>query len=367
MENLFGIDWLDFTVTLDDYYEWGRGYSAICLMDKYVEKLYRWTDGYVSIDKFVESGGFNHWDVSYRWAGKMMFALFASQNNESMKNRIQVHITGDGVRELGTEYVFRILLNSYPLDIHVTRIDICYDDYNHVIPVSKLIRSFEKYLSGKRIISSNYQRDTVQIYTRFYKDVYKNLIFGSRGSSQYFRLYDKMAEQKKEDIKYWYRMELELRRETAQACADYIKEHFPDIQTAFRYFLNRMFRVLEKEAVTDSEIHNMSRLPMADWWKDFVVTEERAKVVYTKPSVERTVNDMLGYVESSLAPFMKTLIDIAPDRLDRILRTTGVEGQSKPKYRRLLKHYKFVASDSERDIWRKKLNLPHDVPLVVSD
>lgn len=336
MQNQIGIDFLDFTITLDYHC-----YYVTELFEFYIRQLDRWTNGFISSNQFYEGGGLNHWDTSYRWYKGLSFALFGSQNDVSMKNKLQVHITGEGIRELGSDNVYKILFRSFQYNINVTRIDICYDDFNKQIPVNKFVSLMKKYMQGKTVLTTNYRPESAQLYMGCYKgEIYHNVTFGNRTAMQYFRLYDKRVEQDV-DIPYWYRAELELRHEAAQKCAEYIKLNFPDWQSAFFVFLNRMFRPLDREAVTDSDKHNAHRIPTARWWLDWTGSEEIIQIERTKPSVDRTVDDMLRYVDNSLAAFFKTLRDLEPGRLEQILKTSGVEGQSKPKYKKLIGAYKF--------------------------
>lgn len=354
MENIFSIDWLTLTIRVDYYAYFGDlNYSANSLISRFCSQLERITDGYIEELQFVQCPyGINRFDTMWKWGGENHFILCASQRNEKLDHLVMLQLTGQGIQELGTIFVYQILMHCMDNGCNVTRLDLCYDDYSGVIPVKKLVRSFEKFISGKKVISSNYSSERANIYMGSFNGVsYKNIVFGSRKASQYFRLYDKRAEQSEKDIAYWYRLEMELRREAAQAAAEYIIEQFPDVQTACRYFLNRMFRVLAREPLEYEKTHLLKKVPTADWWKEFVVTEDKAVVKYTKPSVEQTVFTMLRHVKESYAGYLKTLIDLEPERFWEIIETAGKEQQSRLKYRRLIDDYNYRKARGTSSDW----------------
>lgn len=354
MQNEFGIDWLTLTIRVDYWAMFGsRTYSANTLISLFCDRLEKITNGYIEELKFQQCPyGINRFDTMWKWGGENHFVLCSSQRNQKLDHLVMLQLSGQGIRELGTIITYQILMYCMDNGCNVTRLDLCYDDYDGTIPVKKLVRSFEQFINGQTVISSNYRQDKANIYYGCFDGTpYKNIVFGSRTASQYFRLYDKRAEQADHENPYWYRLEMELRKEAAHAGAEYIVKNWPDIATTSRYFLNRMFRVLSREPKSEREAKELSRIPVAPWWKEFVLTEDRAKVVYSKPSVEHTVFTMLRHVKESYAGYIKTLMDLEPDRLMEILDTAGREQQSRLKYRRLIEDYQFRANRGNPVEW----------------
>lgn len=354
MDNVFGIDWLTLTIHVDYYAMFGElTYSSNTLISRFCAQLENLTDGYIDEFKFIQCPyGINRFDTMWKWGGENHFVLCASQRNPNLDHLVMLQLTGQGIRELGSTYAYMILMYCIDHGCNVTRLDVCYDDYTGEIPVENLVHSFEQFISGKKVISSNYSSDKANIYYGSFQGIpYKNIVFGSRTASQYFRLYDKRAEQEDKETPYWYRLEMELRKEAAHAGAKYIVDNWPDVQLTCRYFLNRMFRVLSREPRSDRESKELSRVPIADWWKSFVVTEDKAVVEYTKPTVEPTVGNMLRHIKDYYAPYIKTLLDLEPERFMEILETTGKEQQSRMKYRRLIEDYRFKARRGNPSEW----------------
>ena len=60
---------------------------------------------------------------------------------------------------------------------------------------------------------------------------------------------------------------------------------------------------------------------------------------------------MLRHVKESYAGYLKTLIDLEPERFWEILETTGKEQQSRLKYRRLIDDYNYRKARGTSSDW----------------
>ena len=60
---------------------------------------------------------------------------------------------------------------------------------------------------------------------------------------------------------------------------------------------------------------------------------------------------MLRHVKESYAGYLKTLIDLEPERFKEILETTGKEQQSRLKYRRLIDDYNYRKARGTSSDW----------------
>lgn len=338
MENFFCVDFLTFTVKHPAGMEHG---GAVGVMTWLIRQFAKITDGFICEDKFefVNYGRFS-FDRMARFGGQNTFYLCTSESGK-MSDYVMVSVSGRGVQDIGTDYLVKIITYAHDvLNAHFTRIDLAYDDYTGVVPVKRLVSAFNRYLKGRNNIETRYKKDTVTIYKGVYDEVpFTNFSFGSRESTQYLRLYDKRAEQGQKgetDLPvYWYRLEMECRKEAAQTVADGLCSNGFEIGPVYFSFLNRMFRVLERD-LTVTEAKNKSRVKTASWWLDFTQNDLKGKLHRVYPSVDNDIDRMFIHVRDNYSGYLYTLFTVAPHRLQGIIEMAGQEQALKPKYQRIL-------------------------------
>lgn len=155
--------------------------------------------------------------------------------------------------------------------------------------------------------------------------------FGSEKSDIYIRIYDKKAEQKREDLDHWVRCEIQLRRENAIGFIMLAG----DICTNYFGVLNNYLRFIEPSE-TDS---NKRRAKTAEWWAKFLETGERLKI-FQAPGVEYDVMCLDGYVYGQCAGAVSTMIELVglSEFMER-LNYSVITRKRNPKYKDLLNRF----------------------------
>ena len=341
MENGFGIDYLTFTVKVLEH---NQGLWARIKLEDYVKHLSKLSDGFLCMDKFeLCDYGWNHYEAMLKYAGEKNFGICASEHGNN-RDTVMISLSGQGIREIGNDLVFKMLSDAVNENGgNVTRLDICYDDYTHVIPLDKTVSAFKSFMNGKKVIESRFKRNNAQVINGIYDNIpYTNVTFGSRANgSQYMRLYDKRAEQglKNVDVSnipYWYRLELELRKECAMSAGIELLQSNFDFEMVFRLYLNRMFRILCRPAKETEEKH-LDRINTAKWWSEFVGTNLKGKVTYKPATVEHDIDRMEKHIERSYAGYLYTYAQVRPQAFNSIINHYGDEVALKPKYQKILK------------------------------
>lgn len=323
------------------------GLIVFYIMDKYIEELEKISNGYITKYKFVRCEyGRNHYDRMYKFAGLNEFYICSVQSEKSKIGigSIFVSISGKGFSEqLGDELSYQIVYHAVKEhSANLTRLDICYDDYNMRIPHDKIISIFNNFINGKKLVHSRFRRDNAQIYYGVYDDVpYQNLVFGSRNSNQYMRLYDKRAEQGEKGYTvtepYWYRFELELRHEAANSAFSEIMSSNYDLRHVWQLYLNRMFRILSREPRESEKGKHIDRIPTAKWWLKFVGTDSIGDVLKREYTVDYTIDKMLNHIQNVYGGYLYVLNTVAPKRLNSVLNSFQSEEMSfSPKYTAIL-------------------------------
>ena len=222
-------------------------------------------------DFILSSGSFRGYGLSYRYLDKKYITVNFNDSDSEANNGITLNISG-----LGSDFfTFDCFSKFYKacikndLDFKVTRLDLAFDDFEGIIPVQEIINSSRIFMSGDRVISTGKHSSSVKIFTESYKgNVFENLLFGKRTTSeQLFRLYNKLAEQKLPvdgDIKYWERLELELRKTKSDIVSHMLFVQEIPLQEVFYQCLISFFRPVVPG--TGAEVNKCDTAP---WFKKF--------------------------------------------------------------------------------------------------
>lgn len=184
-------------------------------------------------------------------------------------NSICLKITGQGFGYLIPDDIAKLMQNLKECGIkyNVTRLDICYNDYNGTIPKKEIIEEFRSYSLGGSNIVTNIAPESVKIYSgSWMKKAYENITIGSRQSKKLLRIYDKKAEQKikSDEIKSWERMEIQLNKGAALQYMEYWLET-RDFGQGFVDTLNDMFRIVEERIKSNKSMNNIK-----EWYDQFL-------------------------------------------------------------------------------------------------
>ena len=148
--------------------------------------------------------------------------------------------------------------------ISMSRLDVAYDDYNHLIDLSAIQDDIKNGLCVSRFRKGNII-SSFDICNSTIRDTTIN--FGKQGSNTWITIYDKKAEQKSKDIMvdcdFWVRCEIKMRSTNADAFVRLYSEGKP-LSELYFLVLNNYVRF-----VKPSDDKNKSRWATADHWSKF--------------------------------------------------------------------------------------------------
>ena len=194
-----------------------------------------------------------------------------------------------------------LLFTLYSQDdlYRITRLDVAYDDFNHVIDMTAILDSvrFDRK-QGREVMQdfcvSRFNKGHINEDSKGGLTVY----FGSRSSDCLFRFYDKARERRSalsdEDFKllevsgYWIRFEMQLRNDcAANFVGDYLSTLIigdfksGDLGLVFRGVALNYLRFV----VPDPNDSNKSRWELQDWYAAFIDDVERISIASKKDPV----------------------------------------------------------------------------------
>jgi len=163
-------------------------------------------------------------------------------------------------------------------EFNVTRLDIAFDDHTGLLNITNLLAD---------TISENFvSRSGEYMYTGGSRGI--SIQHGRKSSNTLIRIYDKAAEQRKQE--HWIRTEIQLRKENAY---NFILRYLEDnnsISDTFLGVVNNYLRYIEPSS--DS---NRWRHPMTPYWENFINGASKIKL-YKKPGVEYNMGNLENFV-----------------------------------------------------------------------
>ena len=210
------------------------------------------------------------------------------------------------------------LVRSDPENIHLTRLDIAFDDMTGVFNIKQVcdeVRA-EHFVSR----TSTYQ----SIYSNAGNAVY----FGSKKSNVFIRIYDKAAERGYDGEKFhWVRCELQLKDVNAKGFVDKFQDN--DLRELYLGVLKNYisFRIPTNDS-------NKRRWPQAEWWSKFLDNAVRISV-WSKPGVDYNLSACERYVMTQPIGSIKTLVEIfGKEAFFEMIRKAPAP--KNPKYKQLI-------------------------------
>lgn len=210
---------------------------------------------------------------------------------------------------------------------HITRLDVAYDDFNKILRQDKMFKAMQKQnlVTSFRDYGVEHMSITKSDFT---------LYFGSRSSDCYFRVYNKAAEQdKEEEISHWVRFEIQLRNDRAtQFLLSYMMSDY-NLGETFSGVVSNYVRFVDSSS--DS---NKSRWKTSKWWSKFIGDAERISI-YSKKLEEYTEAKLQDYVFGQAGQAINCAIDIYGTEgflqyLDNYLKNKAQTAN--PKYQELV-------------------------------
>lgn len=247
-------------------------------------------------------------------------------NGGSPDMGIWLEMSGQGCRAFESfgsgdyDSLFREVADN-PGEMKITRLDVAFDDHEGLLDIHQICEDTrnQEYVSKFRswqVIDS---------------DGGASLVLGSYTSDVLIRIYDKAAERGCTDGRHWVRVELQLRRDRAQAFVD----AGGDVGIKFRGVLSNYARYVDEPDGYDS---NRWRWPCKRYWAALLEGVARIQI-FTQPGTDYNMvnletqvfvnngNAIYTYLEThTVEQFMATLKELRPKRLN-------------PKYAALIAEY----------------------------
>lgn len=203
---------------------------------------------------------------------------------------ICVEMSGQGCRNFETfgtgdfmevfSYIF-----SNPDNLHITRLDVAYDDFDGFLNFDELLDDVRNYNWVSRFrelpVEQNFSKDETKRGVTIY--------CGSKKSEVMFRIYDKKAEQKRLDLNHWTRFEMQLRRDRSLTFIEMLLAG-NDLNTLFVSVVNNYIRFIEP---TDTD-SNLWRAPMAGYWAKFITTLSKTSLY--RPGTDYNISNLENFV-----------------------------------------------------------------------
>ena len=276
-ENRIIFDWVSFTTRIHSLYELTK---LLCLEDCPFETV-KGSKGFMYRQYF---GGIS---IHYN-----------EHEIEQSGDFIWLEMSGQGCRSFETygcgdyDKLFK-LVRENPENIHITRLDIAFDDMSGVFNIKNIC---------DEVRAENFVSRT-STYQAIYSNAGNAVYFGSKKSNVFIRIYDKATERGYDGEQFhWIRCELQLKDVNAKGFVD--KLCYMDLRELYLGVLKNYvsFRVPTGDS-------NKRRWPEAEWWSRFLDDAVRISV-WSKPGVDYNLSACERYVMTQPIGSIKTLIEI---------------------------------------------------------
>ena len=234
------------------------------------------------------------------------------------------------------------LAREDPQNVHLTRLDIAFDDMIGVFDINTICEfTKEQYFTSR-----------IQTYQAIYSNKGNSVTFGSRMSKVLVRIYDKAKERGFENGLHWVRCELQLKDNNALGFANKLLN--ADLRELYLGVLKNylMFRLPSNDS-------NKRRWKEAPWWSEFLDDAVRTSV-FSKPGVDYNLSVCERYVLTQPVGSIKTLIEVyGKDAFFEMINRAPPP--KNPKYRILIAQAKLeAAAQSDSAVLDKYIELVGD-------
>ena len=229
---------------------------------------------------------------------RLYFQNISIHFNGSDEMGVWCEMSGRGCRafeQFGTgdfDSLFNLLTFEVE-DMHITRLDIAYDDFNYILDMEQIC---EDTRSGNFV--TRWKK-----YEVIYSNGGNTVVHGSRRSDSMLRIYDKAAEQGVDG--HWVRLELQLRDDRALGFIKALKSKFYSLGELFTSVIHNYIRYI---VPSDTDI-NRWRWKMTDYWEQFINGAEKISI-WEKPGIEYSIADLESFVFAQAGNAIKTYIHI---------------------------------------------------------
>ena len=272
---------------------------------------------------------------------------------------VWLEMPGTGCRSFETygngsfENLFDIILEE-PEDIHITRLDIAYDDFEGILNIDQMVRDIRAGNSVSKAVDAEVV-DSFPLSNSNDNGVTINV--GSDKSEFFIRIYDKRAERLKalqkqgEDTTafiancpHWVRVEMQLRRERAFAWVKKIREGKKTIGEMFSgVLLNYLRFVVKPRKGADT---NRWRWEIKPYWKKLLGKAEAIRL-YSEPGTEYNLQKLDHFVHHQIGNAIYTSIQV--HGIDKFLEILKAQKPKKmnSKYTHILENVPLFDPDAK--------------------
>lgn len=355
MENFYLIDWLSFTIPVQDLTDLRpsnvRAFLRSLGLAYEFEEREQGRYGYNRSLNFLESINVLYNDF---------YSIDTSNEKrviQAMNMGIHIEFSGQGCRYLessiGEDWRgFFALINS--LGVKYSRLDIALDDYKQMLKFNQIedkVRDGEVIsLSRKRDITETVEVSKQEKFDNKGRSKGKTIYFGTRSSSIYIRFYDKKKEQENKGIevkaKSWQRYEIVLRKEKAE---DFISR-FCEGETFDSLYLGVLSGAIRfVEQGTDT---NKARWQSSPFWLEFLKGIESIKLKSHEVTPE--IGKTIDWIDVSVLRSLKLLSKVAKEGdidLYQIIENSNKEISERHKM--LFNSFDLLTEEEKNDIFDK--------------
>lgn len=276
-------------------------------------------------------------DVGFEWlAGSRGFTdrlyfngvsiHYCSVPGTLQEGLVWLEMSGQGCRTFETygngdyQALFELAL-SEPKDIHISRLDVAYDDFTDLFDIDKICdQTRDQHFTSR---SNTYQA--------IYSNKGNSVLFGTRNSNVIIRIYDKAAERGYDNKKlHWIRCELQLKDRNAMGFIGQLQDK--ELIDVYLGVLKNY--LIFREPTGDS---NKRRWPISPWWDRFLGDAARLSV-WSKPGTIYNLSACERYLFTQPIGSIKTVIEVhgAEEFIEMVKRAPPPKN---PKYKRLIDEY----------------------------
>ena len=300
MDNIILYDWLSFTVKTDD---------PLWVIDDIL--------GLGSCPWETIKGARGYQDRLY-------FSSISVHYNGREDMGVWVEMSGQGCRTFETlsdlpykwETIFN-LISEYKM--HLTRLDVAYDDHSGVLDIDQLIQDTRNH---EYVSKSDY-------WELIESSKGQSMQFGSPSSDVLIRIYDKARERNCPAGEHWIRCEIQLRNDRAAA--------FTKLPTSIGDSYCGVVMNYLRFVDPDDLDSNRWRWPLKSHWSDFLHDAQRISI-YQAPGMDYNMDKLKKFVFNQAGNASAAYIQINGLE-DFIQHLENRPVRSNPKYDRLVELY----------------------------
>lgn len=293
-----------------------------------------------SVDNIIEMLGmqdatFTKTKGAHGYQDRLYYDCISIHYNGRDDMGVWCEMSGQGCRAYETygkgnfHELFKELI-SLGYDIHITRVDVAFDDHDYILDMDKLFwdtynDNFVSKFDDSELIRATKGNNPKGI----------TINHGRKGSNTMIRIYNKAVERGLTDGSHWIRAELQLRNERAESLARRFAESGEDaIKAIYLGVIKNYLRYVVPHE-TDA---NKWRWEMTDYWSRFVGAAERVQL-FENLGTEYNLRKLENFVIKQAGNAIATYIEIKG--VDAFLDDLkGRSAKVNPKYTQLKAQHK---------------------------